>query len=130
MSERKTILVVEDDPAVVDLLRQVGDRLNCSIDACADGRDGLKKATEGSYQLLVLDIQLPGLEGLEICRQVRAKKPDATILILSSRAEEADRVIGLELGADDYVTKPFSTRELEARMKSLLRRSHGCTTSS
>lgn len=88
----------------------------------SDGLEGLERATEGSYDLLVLDVMLPHLSGTELCQRLRAASNDLLILMLSARGAEIDRVLGLELDADDYLTKPFSFRELQARVKALLRR--------
>jgi DNA-binding response OmpR family regulator len=89
---------------------------------CADGRDGYEKASTGNYSLIVLDLMLPGMDGLEICRQLRADKINTHILMLTAKSEEIDKVLGLETGADDYLTKPFSIREFIARVKAILRR--------
>lgn len=121
---RHTILVVEDDSALRDTiaynLRGDGYR----VLTAADGVAALESATRNAVSLVVLDIMLPRMDGLEVCRQLRAK-PETEhipILILSARGEETDKVVGLELGADDYVTKPFSWKELRARVRALLRR--------
>ncbi|MCL4162843.1 UNVERIFIED_CONTAM: hypothetical protein GTU68_056478, partial [Idotea baltica] len=92
------------------------------VDRCADGRDGLDKATNGNYVLIVLDIMLPGIDGFEICRTLRNNSNQVPILMLTARTEEIDKVVGLEIGADDYLSKPFSIRELTARVKAILRR--------
>lgn len=94
-----------------------------SVERSADGRDGLDKATNGDYALIVLDITLPGIDGFEICRNLRNNGNQTPILMLTARTEEIDKVVGLEIGADDYLTKPFSIRELTARVKAILRRS-------
>src|ERR1700736_1114859 len=109
--ERPQILTVEDDPAIrrgiVDALRYAG---YTPIEA-ATGRDGLEMATGRAYDLLLLDLVLPGCDGLEILRQVRAVRPTQPVIVLTARGEENDRVRGLRLGADDYVVKPFSVKE-------------------
>jgi DNA-binding response OmpR family regulator len=117
-----TILVVEDDKDIAGLvslhLRDGGHE----VTVVHDGADGLDEALSGRYELLVLDIMLPNVDGLELCRHVRTKKPDLLILMLTAKSAEIDRVLGLEIGADDYLTKPFSIREVQARVKALLRR--------
>jgi DNA-binding response OmpR family regulator len=117
-----TILVVEDDKDIAGLvslhLRDGGHE----VSMVHDGEDGLNEALSGRYELLVLDIMLPNVDGLELCRHVRSKQPDVLILMLTAKSAEIDRVLGLEIGADDYLTKPFSIRELQARVKALLRR--------
>ncbi len=117
-----TILVVEDDKDIAGLvslhLRDGGHE----VTVVHDGEDGLNEALSGRYELLVLDIMLPNVDGLELCRHVRTKQPEVLILMLTAKSAEIDRVLGLEIGADDYLTKPFSIRELQARVKALLRR--------
>lgn len=116
------ILIIEDDPDIAKLLEYHLNDLGFAVDHAANGNDGLKKALEDSYTLLILDIMLPGLEGKEICKRLRAEKKNILILMLSAKSELIDRVLGLELGADDYLTKPFSIQEAVARVKALLRR--------
>ena len=120
---RWTILVVEDDPAirqgVVDALKFQG----CTTLEAGDGRAGLELALKAEYDLLLLDLVLPGNDGLDILREVRASRPTLPVIILTARGEEQDRVKGLHLGADDYVVKPFSVAELLARVEAVLRRS-------
>ena len=118
----KRILVVEDDSDLAELLSLHLSQLGYEVEHAADGEAGLKLALDKSYALVVLDWMLPKLEGLEVCKQLRAKKARVPILMLTSRAEEMDKVLGLELGADDYVSKPFLLAELLARVKALLRR--------
>jgi DNA-binding response OmpR family regulator len=117
-----TILVVEDDKDIAGLvslhLRDGGHE----VTVVHDGADGLDEALSGRYELLVLDLMLPNVDGLELCRHVRTKQPDLLILMLTAKSAEIDRVLGLEIGADDYLTKPFSIREVQARVKALLRR--------
>jgi DNA-binding response OmpR family regulator len=123
------ILVVEDDKDIAGLvslhLRDGGHE----VTVVHDGADGLDEALSGRYELLILDIMLPNVDGLELCRHVRTKKPDLLILMLTAKSAEIDRVLGLEIGADDYLTKPFSIRELQARVKALLRRKEKVTAS-
>ena len=118
----KQVLVVEDDPNIVDLLEIHLRDLNFNLEKSYEGQDGLRKALAGKFDLLILDIMLPGLDGLEICRQVRSAGSNTPILMLTAKSEEIDKVLGLELGADDYLTKPFSVREFIARVKALIRR--------
>jgi len=120
----KRILIVEDDRDIVELVRYNLEQEGFSVAAQADGASGLAQIRKAPPDLLILDLMLPRLSGLEICKAVR-REPILNrlpILMLTARGEESDRVIGLELGADDYVTKPFSPRELVARIKALLRR--------
>ena len=116
------VLIVEDDQDISDLvalhLRDAG----YEVDLAHDGSTGLEQALAETYDLVILDLTLPGVEGLEICRLLRARPPYPLILMLTARSSEMDRVLGLEIGADDYLTKPFSIRELLARVKALLRR--------
>lgn len=118
----KRILVVEDNPDVADLvalhLRDAG----YGVDTTGEGRIGLAHALRGEHDLVVLDLMLPDLDGLEICRQLRAREQYIPILMLTARSAELDRVLGLEIGGDDYMIKPFGIRELLARIKALLRR--------
>jgi DNA-binding response OmpR family regulator len=123
------ILVVEDEPAI---LRGLQDNLRIEsfeVLTASDGETGYKLALESKPDLIILDLMLPKLSGYEICRKLRGNGINTPILILTARGEEADRVLGLDLGADDYVTKPFSIRELLARVRALLRRAHTVTPS-
>jgi DNA-binding response OmpR family regulator len=116
------VLVVEDDKDIAHLVSLHLQDAGHEVKAVHDGEDGLDAALTENYDLLVLDVMLPGLDGFEICRHVREKKPATLVLMLTAKSSELDRVLGLELGADDYLTKPFSLRELQARVKALLRR--------
>jgi DNA-binding response OmpR family regulator len=116
------ILVIEDDPDICELLRLNLSDLNYLVDTREEGEAGYQTAAENPYDLIVLDLMLPGLNGLEICRRLRAMENYTPILMLTSLDSETDRVVGLEMGADDYLIKPFSIRELQARVKALLRR--------
>lgn len=118
----KQILVVEDDLDINKLIAMNLKDLNHDVDTCDNGRRGLEMANSGQYDLMVLDLMLPEIDGLEICRNLRAANVLIPILMLTARDSEADRVVGLEMGADDYLTKPFSVRELQARVKAMLRR--------
>lgn len=118
------ILVVEDESAIADLVSLYLARDGFDVTCEANGVAGLARAQSEDFDLLVLDVGLPGLDGTEICRTLRAKQNWTPIIFCTARDEEVDRIYGLELGADDYLTKPFSPRELVARVKSILRRSH------
>jgi len=118
----KKVLVVEDDHDIVDLLEIHLKDLNCELDKAYDGHVGMQKALEETYDLIILDIMLPGPDGMEILRRLRAKEIRTPVLMLTAKAEEIDKVLGLEMGADDYLTKPFSVREFIARVKAIFRR--------
>ncbi|GAB6184034.1 winged helix-turn-helix domain-containing protein [Thermodesulfovibrio hydrogeniphilus] len=120
----KRILIVEDEREIADLIAYTMKKENFQVDIALDGQEALKKLKENFYDLLILDIMLPYLSGLEICKLVRnePKMINAGIIIVTAKGEEHDKIIGLELGADDYITKPFSPRELVARVKAVLRR--------
>lgn len=118
----RRILVVEDDPDISRLLEINLRDSGFEVDVAGNGSDGLELAQSGRHQLLVLDRMLPGLDGLEICKQLRTEGSVVPILMLTAKTAEFDRVLGLELGADDYLTKPFSIMELQARIKAILRR--------
>lgn len=117
----KKILVVEDEPTLTATLKYNLERDGYSVASAADGEAGLASARKHRPDLIVLDIMLPNLDGLELCRILR-KETTVPIIMLTAKSEEIDKVVGLEIGADDYVTKPFSTRELLARIRALLRR--------
>jgi two-component system alkaline phosphatase synthesis response regulator PhoP len=116
------ILVVEDEPNMVAGLRDNFEFEGYEVITATDGSEGLERALEESPDLVVLDVMLPRMSGLEVCKQLRAKRGSIPIIMLTARGQELDKVVGLELGADDYVTKPFSIRELLARVKAVLRR--------
>ena len=118
----KKVLVIEDDKSLSDLLEIHLKDLNCDVKTILDGGEGLNTATTENFDLIVLDIMLPKVDGLEICKEVRRKDIYTPILMLTSKSEEMDKVLGLEVGADDYLTKPFSIREFIARAKAILRR--------
>ena len=121
MPARK-ILVIEDDSDIQKLVELHLTDAGYEVELEINGNVGLDRALSGSFDLVLLDIMLPGLDGLEICRRLRADKPELPILMLTARPTELDRVLGLEMGADDYLTKPFSVRELVARVKAIFRR--------
>ncbi len=118
------ILIVEDEPNMVAGLRDNFEFEGYEVLSAYDGSEGLEKALATSPDLVVLDVMMPKMSGLDVCKQLKAKRPSIPIIMLTARGQEIDKVVGLELGADDYVTKPFSIRELVARVKAILRRSH------
>ena len=120
--EARRILVVEDDPDIASLMQLHLVDVYTEVHLCGDGREGLALALEENWDLILLDIRLPGVDGLEICRRVRAEKQYTPILMVTSKSSELDHVLGLEMGADDYVTKPFSILTLMSRVKAILRR--------
>ena len=119
----RSILVIEDERDIAELIALHLSDLPAEITLANDGPGGLQLALQRPWDAIVLDIRLPGLNGLDLCREVRSKMSHVPILMLTARSGELDRVLGLELGADDYLTKPFSVLELQARVKALLRRS-------
>ncbi|MEV6924083.1 response regulator transcription factor [Dactylosporangium sp. NPDC051485] len=116
------VLVVDDDPTVSDVVRRYLEREDFAVRLAGDGRAALDAYRAERPDLVVLDLMLPGIDGLEVCRRLRAQDPGLPIIMLTALGEESDRVLGLEIGADDYVTKPFSPRELVLRVQSVLRR--------
>ncbi len=116
------ILIVEDEPNMVAGLRDNFEYEGYDVLTAMDGSEGLKRALVDSPDLVVLDVMMPKMSGLDVCKQLKAKRPSIPIIMLTARGQEVDKVVGLELGADDYVTKPFSIRELLARVKAVLRR--------
>jgi two-component system alkaline phosphatase synthesis response regulator PhoP len=116
------ILIVEDEPAMVAGLRDNFEYENYEVISAEDGVAGLDRALKDNPDLVVLDVMMPKMSGLDVCKQLRLKRPELPIIMLTARGQEVDKVVGLELGADDYVTKPFSIRELMARVKAVLRR--------
>ena len=118
----KQILIIEDDPAILKGLTITLEGENYKVKSQSDGEKGFQFAKTENVDLIILDIMLPGKNGLDICRDLRRDGITTPILMLTSKKEEIDKVLGLEIGADDYVTKPFSIRELLARIKAILRR--------
>jgi two-component system, OmpR family, alkaline phosphatase synthesis response regulator PhoP len=118
----RKVLLIEDDRDISNLVRIHLSDLSYEVEQAFDGKHGLLRAMERQHCLIVLDLMLPGMDGITICQRLRAAKVTTPILMLTSKAEEIDKVLGLETGADDYMTKPFSIRELVARVKALLRR--------
>lgn len=119
-----SILIVEDEQDIAELIKVHMEDLSLEVSLCDNGNTAIELALSNHYTLLILDINLPGCSGLDVCRKVREAKPEQAIMMLTSRTSEIDRVVGLELGADDYMTKPFSVRELQARVHAMLRRVH------
>lgn len=120
----KKILIVEDEKSIVTLLAYNLKHAGFLTDVAYDGIEAIQKAEENEFDLILLDIMIPEIDGLEVCKHLRSNKIDTPILILTARDDEFDKVLGLELGADDYITKPFSIREIQARIKAILRRSY------
>ncbi|MBA4495509.1 response regulator [Paenactinomyces guangxiensis] len=118
----KKILVVDDETSIVKLVQFNLEKEGFAVDVAFDGQAALEKLKEEQPDLLVLDLMLPKVDGLEVCRRIRQEKRHIPILMLTAKTDEFDKVLGLELGADDYMTKPFSPRELTARVKAILRR--------
>ena len=118
----KKILVIEDDPAILTGLEASLEEDHYEVSSSSDGLEGYEKARIEQFDLIILDLKLPGKNGEDVCKDLRKEGVSTPILMLTSKIEEMDKVLGLELGADDYVTKPFSVRELLARIKALLRR--------
>src|SRR5216117_3557338 len=120
--KKARILIVEDEPAMVAGLRDNFEYEGYDVISAADGVEGLDRALADNPDLVVLDVMMPRMSGLDFCKQLKVKRPSLPIIMLTARGQEIDKVVGLELGADDYVTKPFSIRELMARAKAVLRR--------
>jgi len=123
------ILVVEDEPTIATGLQDDLEQENYAIEVVSDGAEAIRRITEEKLDLILLDVMLPGADGFTVCREVRMKGIRTPIIMLTAKGQEVDRVVGLELGADDYVTKPFSPRELIARVKAVLRRTHDASQS-
>ncbi len=118
----KTILIIEDDPAIVHGIKEGFGQQQYKFLSASLGEDGVKLARRENIDLIILDLILPDIDGSDVCREIRKQAIETPVLVLSSRQKELDKVLLLEMGADDYVTKPFSLRELEARVKAILRR--------
>ena len=122
MDRKKTVLIVEDEKSIVDILRFNLEKDDYAVETAYDGEAGLRLAVEKNPDLVLRDLMLPKMNGFDVCRRLREKGSNVPIIILTAREEEGDKVQGLELGADDYITKPFSMRELMARVKANIRR--------
>jgi len=118
----KKILLIEDDEQIVELVDIHLKDIFCESTKAFNGEEGLHLALNNKFDLIILDVMLPDMNGVEICRKIRLEKNTTPIMMLTARSEEIDKIIGLETGADDYLTKPFSIRELVARIKAVLRR--------
>ena len=122
---RGVVLVVEDEPAIADLLRMYLSREGFQVLVEADGQEALTAVADHRPSCILLDVGLPGMDGIEVCRRLRAEQDWTPVLFCTARDDEVDRVLGLEFGADDYITKPFSPREVVARVKAVVRRARG-----
>lgn len=122
-----SVLVVDDDLEVLDLLKKVFEREHYLVDTAMDGAAMDRHLAAKSYDVVLLDVMLPGRDGLQLCKEVRSKSPEVAILMISAKGDDVDRIVGLEIGADDYLPKPFNSRELLARIKAVMRRKGGST---
>jgi len=122
MSKQRKVLVVEDNLDIAALVRLHLEDLDCQVTVASNGTVGLQRAQTGSFDLIVLDLMLPGIDGLELCRKLRAGAVYSPILMLTAKSSNIDRVVGLEMGADDYMSKPFDIHEFLARVKAIFRR--------
>jgi DNA-binding response OmpR family regulator len=124
--EMTRILAVDDEPHITELVKLYLEREGFQVDAAFTGQDALARQTATGYDFIVLDLMLPDMDGFEVCKKIRARS-NVPILMLTARKEDVDKIVGLELGADDYFTKPFNPRELVARVRAILRRARGGT---
>jgi DNA-binding response OmpR family regulator len=122
MPDLKKILIIEDDTDIAELVEINVRDIGFELDKATEGQQGLEMALDQGYELIILDLMLPGLNGMEVCEKIREEDVHTPILMLTAKSEELDKVLGLEKGADDYLTKPFSIRELLARIKANIRR--------
>ena len=122
MSDKRPVLIIEDDPEIAEIVAFNLRDLGLETDHVSNGREGVRAALTGNYSLVILDVMLPEMDGFTVCTRLRETDAVTPLLMLTARSDEIDRVIGLEIGADDYLTKPFSVRELTARVRALLRR--------
>ena len=122
MGTMNKVLIIEDEPAIADLIAIHLRDLNKEVSFATDGKVGLKLGMSENYDLIVLDLMLPEMNGIDVCKELRKNNINTPILMLTAKSEEFDKVLGLEIGADDYMTKPFSVREFTARAKALMRR--------
>ncbi|MGB1032387.1 MAG: response regulator transcription factor [Flavobacteriales bacterium] len=118
----RKVIIVEDEKDIAELIEVNLEDLECEVKMFHNGKEGFDYALKNPFDLMILDINLPGMNGIDVCRSLRADKINSPIIMLTARSEEIDKVLGLETGADDYLTKPFSVRELLARVKAVLRR--------
>jgi len=118
----KDVLIVEDHRDLATVLKRHIVNLGCRVVIASDGEEALRVAEKQNFDLVLLDLMLPRIDGLEVCRRIRSQKPYVPILMLTAKSSEVDKIVGLEMGADDYITKPFSVRELVARVKAIFRR--------
>ena len=116
------VLIIEDNPEIANLVQLHLQDIHCQADIASDGAEGLQRFKKKAYELVILDLMLPVMDGLEVCKQLRANNAVVPVMMLTSKSSELDRVLGLEIGADDYITKPFSIPELLARVKAQFRR--------
>jgi len=121
----KKVLIVDDEQSILKLLSFNLEKEGYTVDTAIDGQEGYDMATTNAYDFIILDLMLPKKDGMDVCRELRQEKVETPILMLTAKDDELDTIIGLELGADDYMTKPFSPREVLARMKAIFRRSNG-----
>lgn len=118
----KKILIIEDEQSILKLLTYNLEQEGYEVESSMDGQEGLELALENTYDMILLDLMLPNKDGMEICRELRQEKVEVPIIMLTAKDSEIDKILGLEIGADDYITKPFSPREVIARMKAIFRR--------
>jgi len=118
----KKVLIIEDELSIVKLLQYNLEKENYDVETAMDGEEGLRLALDNPYDIILLDLMLPSKDGMEVCRELRGEKIDTPIIMLTAKDSEIDKIVGLEIGADDYITKPFSPREVIARIKAIARR--------
>lgn len=118
----KKVLIVEDEQSILKLLQYNLEKEGYEVSGAMDGKEGYEMALSTSFDIILLDLMLPGMDGMDVCRELRREKVDTPIIMLTAKDSEIDKIVGLELGADDYMTKPFSPREVTARMKAIFRR--------
>lgn len=121
-AQMKKVLIVEDEQSILKLLQYNLEKEGYEVSGAMDGKEGYEMALSTSFDIILLDLMLPGMDGMDVCRELRREKVDAPIIMLTAKDSEIDKIVGLELGADDYMTKPFSPREVTARMKAIFRR--------
>ncbi len=124
---RHSVLLIDDDTEMSVMLTELFKRESVDLSVAEDGVTGLDKALNGDYELILLDVMLPGIDGMQLLQRLRQQHRDTAVLMLTARGDDDDRVMGLELGADDYLPKPFNPRELVARVRALLRRTPNTT---